>query len=244
MDCRTARLLLEFDRPLASDLAPPDAEALRTHLADCNDCGRLAEAERTFDEQLGQAIRDVPVPEGLRERLLKRLANEREDWYRRWLLRGAGIAAAVALVSWGLWSWIGQRPELVSPEEMRRIAAGQLAQSPEEIEKWYRDRGVAMVAPRQVNYYFLTWRNFARIEGKEVPFLEFHRENAWARVFVVSDRQFNLANAANLAPADSGGLKVEVQTYPAGGPARYAFIIVYTGDSLDAFRLEESRPGT
>jgi hypothetical protein len=244
MDCNTARQLLVFDRPLASELAPPDAEALRTHLADCGACGRLAQAERTFDDQLGQALRAVPIPEGLRERLLTQLAAERDDWYRGWLLRGTGIAAAVALLTWGLWSWLGQKPEPLSPQQVSHEFFARAGLPPAELEKSFRDQGVNMVAPPQFNYHFLTWYTLAEFQNEMVPYLEFRRGDAFARVFVLSDRQFNLQNVAGMLPADSGGFKVEMQTFPVGGPPRFAFVIVYSGDSLDAFRVEENRPST
>lgn len=244
MDCDTARQLLAFDRPLANELAPPDAEALRTHLADCGDCGRLAQAERTFDAQIGQAIRAVPAPEGLRERLLMQLAADRDDWYRRWLLRGTGIAAAVALLTWGLWSWLGQKPEPLSPQLVSHEFFARAGLPPAEVEKHFRERGVLMAAPPQFNYHFLTWYTLAEYEGRLVPYLEFRRADAVARVFVLSDRQFNLQNVPAMLPVDSGGFKVEMQAFPVGGPPRFAFVIVYSGDSLDAFRVEESRPST
>src|SRR5436305_2225163 len=101
MDCRTTRHLLEFARPRASELDDLDQDALNGHLAVCPDCDTMARAEREADQHLGQAIREVPIPQGLRERLMRRLRDERKAWYRRWLARGllAGFAAAVVLVA-------------------------------------------------------------------------------------------------------------------------------------------------
>ena len=65
MDCRTARHLLDYARPRVPELDRPDQEALDGHLAVCPECDALARAERQFDEHLGQAVRDVPVPQGL-----------------------------------------------------------------------------------------------------------------------------------------------------------------------------------
>src|SRR5204863_3538530 len=96
MDCRTARHLLEFSRPRASELEEQDQDALNGHLAVCPDCDAMARAEREADQHLGQAIRDVPVPHGLRERLMRRLREEREAWLRRWVARGLRVVAAVA----------------------------------------------------------------------------------------------------------------------------------------------------
>ena len=81
MDCKTARLLSDFARP--QDLGRADAAAFEGHIADCPECAAVVGAERRLDQRLGEAMRHVPVPEGLRGRLLDRLAAERRGWYRR-----------------------------------------------------------------------------------------------------------------------------------------------------------------
>src|SRR5947209_5969151 len=50
MDCRTARLLLEFARPRAGELQGSDADALEGHLLACAECESLARLERLADE--------------------------------------------------------------------------------------------------------------------------------------------------------------------------------------------------
>src|SRR5262245_35355435 len=99
MDCKNARLLLEFARPAAAGLEGGEAAALENHLADCPECGPLAARERRLDDRLGRAERAVPVPENLRERLLNKLKVERDAWYRRTLWRLAGGLAAAAVLA-------------------------------------------------------------------------------------------------------------------------------------------------
>src|SRR5437899_263959 len=105
MDCRTARQLLDFARPRRPELDAAELEELEAHLADCPDCGPLAQAERQIDSRLGQAMRAVSVPEDLRNRLLTRLGSERTRQTRkrrRWLAVPAA-AAALLLVTWIGW---------------------------------------------------------------------------------------------------------------------------------------------
>ena len=96
MDCKTARLLLNFTRIDSQDLEEDEAEALASHLAGCQDCGAVTRAEQKLDDHIGRAMRHVTVPDGLRDRLLLRLANQRDLWYRRWVadrrVVGAGLA--------------------------------------------------------------------------------------------------------------------------------------------------------
>ena len=111
MDCNHARLLLEVAHPVATELEAPERKALAAHLADCPECGTWAEAERRADEKIGAAVRDVTVPEGLKQGIVRRLNAERDAFYRRWLVRAAGVAAALLLTVWvGYAAWFGRKP--------------------------------------------------------------------------------------------------------------------------------------
>ena len=78
MDCRTARLLLDFARPRPAELAAEEAAALEGHLTGCPECDSLARTERQLDgddallaayrEHFGITLRHVPsrsAPPGL-----------------------------------------------------------------------------------------------------------------------------------------------------------------------------------
>src|SRR2546423_15106509 len=94
MDCNHARLLLEVAHPVATELEAPERKALAAHLADCPECGAWAEAERRADEKIGAAVRDVAVPGGPKQGVGRRPNAEGDAFYRRWLGRAAGGAAA------------------------------------------------------------------------------------------------------------------------------------------------------
>src|SRR5262245_43464518 len=103
MDCRTARMLMSFARPCVSREESADVGDLETHLADCPECGGAARNEARLDDHIGQALRDVPVPDGLHSRLLAALEPAVLAWYRRRPMKwagGLGLAAAIALVVW------------------------------------------------------------------------------------------------------------------------------------------------
>jgi hypothetical protein len=69
------------------------------------------------DACLTRAFLDVPVPEGLAERLLDRLAAERPRLRRsrRWLLAGGGLVAVAASIMLAVWL-VGQRGACVSEQ--------------------------------------------------------------------------------------------------------------------------------
>src|SRR5258707_1803989 len=133
MDCRTARLLLNFARPSAHELGTSEAEELDHHLAACSACDLVARAERQADKQFAQAMFAVPMPLGLRERLLRRLEAERAGWYGRWLLRSVAAAAALLFALWLGYGYL-TRPAVVSPDGLV-ISDG--LQSPERVEEWF-----------------------------------------------------------------------------------------------------------
>src|SRR5438128_12415496 len=103
MDCNHARLLVTFARDHAA-LDSGEADALEQHLNQCPECATLAASAARLDAALTHAMRDVDVPSGLKERLLKRLPRPRR--VRRWVVSGLAAAAVLLLaagVSWRLW---------------------------------------------------------------------------------------------------------------------------------------------
>src|SRR5438132_4534344 len=96
MNCKPARYLLEFPRAQGCDLDAADQAALDAHLATCGDCDCASRAEKQFDEHVGRAVRDVPVPPGLKDRLLSRLRRERDQRWIEGVKRVARYAAVAA----------------------------------------------------------------------------------------------------------------------------------------------------
>jgi hypothetical protein len=249
MDCKTARLLLYFTHPRTAELEADEAAALEGHLADCSLCGTLAQSERRADNRIGQAMRAVPVPDGLRTRLLTQLDAEREHWYRRRLLRGAGVvaaAAAVILVAWLGISWRNDHPPAPDSEAIAGEFLTDLANpSPDTVRESFERKGFKVTAPSDsdpkegLNYRLLRYYGVARFQGKSVPMLLFTHGNAQARVYIISYRDFDLKAALASPPGFGSGCNIEFWPPPAPEnrtTPRFAFVIVYTGDSLQPFR--------
>jgi hypothetical protein len=114
---------MEACRPGSDDVLDPAMEPLRRQLADSPDLARTYQRLQRLDQALADAFRDVPVPEGLQDRILARLetagvqqsplaaslspdaegvsvpkTRSRQDWRRRWLIGACGVAAATVLV--------------------------------------------------------------------------------------------------------------------------------------------------
>lgn len=233
MDCKTARLLIELERPWASELGSADVEALRSHLADCPDCAPLR-AEQRCDETMGRAIRAVAVPDGLRERILSRL--NRRPWHQRPAVRwSASAAAAVLLFSAGL-AWWNHR--IAVDLEDRALTVNKTFQNAKEVDDWFAEQGIATRAPRgqglSFDYNLLTFRDLvkpAKFQGQTVPLLIFRQGAAEARVYILDAARFDMS-ILNGAPSGSGRFTV------IGLPSddeRFGYIIEYSGGSLQTF---------
>ena len=235
MDCNHARFLLHFVRPDRVDLDAADHTALQAHLQNCSECGSLAQAEAEADQALARSMTAVDVPAGLRERVMSTLANNDSGRARRRWRMGLSIAAAITLIAAVAWfAWLQPLPRFnfdgYDPVVVRQ---------PSDVELWFLDKGVEMAAPRQFNYQWLSSFDTVLMQGQRVPHLLFARGGHGGRadiaeVYVLSDKQFDLDNLPGSAPS-GWSMKIEHSDKPG-----FAFLIVYSSDSLDPFRPAEA----
>lgn len=73
MNCHDALIQLEAARPSSSDYQEPDLVTAFTHVESCRGCRETLDAREQLDRRIGRVMRDVPVPAGLKERLLASL---------------------------------------------------------------------------------------------------------------------------------------------------------------------------
>ena len=239
MDCKTARLLLDFDRPGAPELERPDAAALEGHLAGCPQCDTLAHSERQLGSALGRAMRHVEVPDGLRAQLLARLEAERGAWYRRWYghgLRVLAAAAALLLLVWGWWYWHADQARPVQPEAV--VETFNLSRTNrDEVQASLKSLGVVTELPPHLNYAYLlnhAVRDLPGHPGTKVAHLIFNHNDRLALVYILPARQFDVKAAAS--DFSGYGFKLKVVGAP-GDPYRY--LVLYNGESADWLNAPE-----
>jgi hypothetical protein len=242
MDCRTARVLIDFDRPPCPEMEPADAEALRQHLADCPECGPFAAQERHVDDHLGRAMRDVPVPDDFKQRLLNRLSRERDAWWRRWLVRGGAAAAAVLIALAGAWYfWPMPTPDT---DRIQAEARDKIGANKDQVTDYFQRQGLGYLSlPTQFKFENLKDYYVEEFQGRPIPVLRFERmEGAnkvdqgipvYAKVLVLSDRHFNLKNLKDNPRVQSGMPKVLVLEQ-AGDP-HVVFVVIYNANELADF---------
>jgi len=236
MDCKTARLLLDFARPQASELEAEEAANLERHLDHCPDCHSRASAERQLDACLGKAMRQVDVPAGLREQLLARLDSARGDWHRQRFAHAARLsvaAAAVLLLTWAGWYWV--REYLIASVDTQRVANAVSNDATEDprarTEKALKDLGFETPLSPYLDYGLLAsppaLAELPSYPGRKVPMLVFARSGRVARVYLIAEKAI-----AKDAPELTQGGSFKAVLLPSEGE-RYRFLVIHDGDNLD-----------
>ncbi len=245
MDCKTARLLVEFFRPVAAELTAGEVEALEQHLAECPECAGFAQAERAWEQRVAGAVQGVPVPVGLRDRLhsgLEQQCMQRRGRRMRHVIAGFAVAAALLLAAAFGWHWMRSHPPRLNLELLAADFFGETANpGPVNVEAYFQQSDRAFVAPKRFNYANLSYYSWSGLQGKKVPLLLFTsmQRREQARVYFLTGNQFNLsALEADAQGGGSGGCKVEILPLP---DRQGVHLVLYTGDSLDPF-LEREVP--
>ena len=73
MDCRTTQQHLELGAAWQEACDASLRDEVSTHLEECRGCSEVVEARSKFDRRIAGAMVDVPIPEGLLDRILSNL---------------------------------------------------------------------------------------------------------------------------------------------------------------------------
>jgi hypothetical protein len=245
MDCKSARLLLDFARPQARELEAEEAEALESHLDHCPDCHSRARSERQVDDILGRAMRQVEVPAGLRDQLLVRLEKARGDWHRQRFAHAARLsvaAAALLLLCWAGWYWV--REHWVTPINLDRVANTVVNDATEDplsrTERQLKALGADTPLPSQLfDFHLLACPPFLAelpgYPGRMVPSLLFVRNGRVARVYLIPEKAIP---KDTLRTIPGGSFKAELLDWE-DGP--YRFLVIYDGGDLEWLRPPEGQ---
>jgi hypothetical protein len=209
MDCRTARQLLPFARRGAAELERADLEVLERHLADCSECSLQAEAERAADGVFAQAMRAVPIPAGLQQRLVLKLTHARRRFYLRWGVR-CGAAAAALLVAFLFYYraypeqidelvYSGAREQLNFPGPLAEPAPPPPSVGPfrstKDMLEHLRALGSSVELPPDIadnwDFRFLRFATVENYQGKPTAVLGFQKGNAKAKVWLLGPGQID-----------------------------------------------------
>lgn len=245
MDCKAARFLLSFPATGPDALAGPEAAELRDHLDVCGECDALARNEARLDQHLGKAMRDVPVPSGLKQQVLARLDADRAETLRTRLLtyaRPVAAAAAVLLLVCGTyWLWdFSTKPHIDASD----VAVAYNVSPPnnaDTVNQTFAALGFRDCEPDFVNYAFLasaTAEQLPNYPRRKVPCLVFARHNQRVIIYVLPRREVY----PEPQPLEAG-YRYKVELVRPERPdddrpdkSRWAYIVLYTGENWNWLR--------
>lgn len=236
MDHDIVRLMLAFRRPNGPDeLTPEDAAALSRHLAGCSACAAVARQQTAFDTVVQTAMTSVPVPSGLRDRVLTAARAHRGAELRRQAFRSAaGIAAALVasvLVFGVYWAC---RPKVDTTAHIAFEDAE--AENPERaVRSWLASRGLPPDLPYEFDYQYYVAHGEEEVAGRNAPVITFV---TWqpnqprpdkARVYILSETRFDLSSPRM---KNAAGSFASAEVLSGRG---VAYLIVYTTPDLIPF---------
>ena len=243
MDCNTARMLVTFFGRQGSELAPEDAAELDAHLAGCPKCAELVKFERAFDDRVGQAMLAVPVPGGLKGKLLDGVAAARGAWYREKVYAVAGLAAAVLATVVGVVAYQMATAPVLSTTEIVAEADDRIQNRARWAEDELGRHGLTFAPEKPFDLTQLENVGEASFQGRQVPFLYFINpaKNARATVYVVRKTDFDwsqLPRNGSIAPSVYG---YQVAVLNDTRRKDVAYVVVFTGAGLELFLQEQSQ---
>lgn len=194
MDCKTAQQLLPYHGRAAAELAPSEAQALEAHLAECPSCASQVQSEQQLDAHLAQAMRAVPIPIGLRDRLHLRLRNQRKATVRRRIDQLATAAAACLLIGLGAYLVILNRP-LESPLDMNEFGSISQPRHIQQVQDWLDYQvGSPLALPLELqdrwDFDRLNYTCLQRLHQHNVPTLVFQKDDVQTVVYLLRAGQY------------------------------------------------------
>lgn len=227
MECRDAQFYLRLRRHAADELGPDASAPLEGHLATCPACAADARAAASFDRAVASAMRAVPVPPGLRDRLIAHVGARQGLVLRRKLYRSAVAAAAsVVLILLGVGLFSSARPK-VDTDALVNAADEQMSNPPESTRRWLAAHRLPDRLPWSFDYDLLVYKGVERLQGNDVPVLVFRspNDNGFAKVYAFRhDGHFDLKNVHDAQASHSTATVHREERF--GG---ITYVVVYTG---------------
>jgi hypothetical protein len=209
MQCRDAQFYLRLRRQAGDELGAEVTGELDRHLTGCPSCAADARVAASFDRAVAAAVRVVPVPAGLRERLLTQASAHHGTVIRRKIYKFAGVAAALFLAV-GLACGVFIAPRPVLDTNALALKGDEQIQDPGGVlQRWLAEQKLSDL-PKPFNPVLLVSVGTESVQGRDVPVAVFSHptERGFAKVYVFrTDGAYNLKD---LQEAQASHTRVEV----------------------------------
>jgi hypothetical protein len=189
MQCRDAQFYLRLRRHAGDELGPDVSGDLDRHLAGCTGCAADARSAASFDRAVATAMVAVPVPAGLRDKLLTIASAHRGGVIRRKVYQVAALAASILFITglaFGYFSWSRLRIDAIPIIEL----SDRLYEDPEgALRDWLVAQQFPDQLPEPFDPYLLVSLGTEKVQGKDLPVAVFRhpRERGFAKVFIFRD---------------------------------------------------------
>jgi hypothetical protein len=230
MQCRDAQFYLRLRRHTGDELGADVTVELDRHLTGCPSCAADARVAESFDRAVAAAVRAVPVPAGLREKLLTQASAHHGTVIRRRLYKGAALAASLFLVV-GLACGVFFAPRPVLDTNALCLKGDELYQDPSGVLRHWLTEQKLSDLPKPFDPKLLVSLGTESVQGCDVPVAVFRHpdgiatERGFAKVYLFrTDGAFNLKD---LQEAQGSHTRVEVIDDRARFPG-VKFVILHT----------------
>jgi putative zinc finger protein len=242
VDCNTARLLATFFGRPGSELAPEDAAALDAHLAGCPKCAGLVHFERAFDDRIARAMKAVPVPAGLKGRLLDGVAARRGAWYREKAYALVALAACVLLTIGGVVAWQVATAPVLTQEKLVAQADEEVQNPSKVVADVLGRQGIEFAPERPFDLNWLQVAGMGRLLGRDVPVLYLVNgpKNARAKVYVIRKADFDWTKLPQDGSSVPSVYGYQVAVIRDARRSDVGYVVVFTGAGLELFLEDRS----
>jgi hypothetical protein len=234
MECRDAQFYLRLRRHAADELGSDVTAALDGHCAGCPDCAAAARTVESFDRAVSAAMRAVPIPAGLREKLITQAARVQGAALRRKAYRvGGTVAAALLVVGIGFSVFSSVRPK-VNADAFVEDTERQMSEPSEYARNWLVEHKLPDRLPDNLDYDLLVSCDVVKKQGRDVPQLVFRSPegSGFLKVYIFPiDGRFDLSD---LRDAQSSQARAQVVI----GRDRFrgfTYVFVHTTPNLTPF---------
>lgn len=173
MECRDAQFYLRLRRHAADELGADVTAPLDGHLTTCAECAAIAKAASNFDRAISTAMLAVPIPPGLRAKLVTQAAKASGAALRRSVYRYGGlVAAAMLMIAIGVSIYWTGRPRVDSAAIVENN--GGLVENPQEYaRKWLAAEKMPEQLPYDFDYDLLVSCGYEKIGARYAPVITF-----------------------------------------------------------------------
>ncbi len=229
---QNARLLSLVAGPNNSELTPEDRTELESTLNAWPELAEQLKLEREFEARIAKTMQAVSVPSDLKLKIESSLTASQGGGFRKKTYWAMGLAASLLLGFGGVSAYrIANAPTLDLNELI--VQADGEADNPRGSVENYLGHRFSPESP--INLNLLAFVGSDRLQGRDLPmiYLRNGSKNVYAKVYVVSSKDFRVAET--LPATISGFYGHKVEKLRDKDRKDLIYVILYTGDSINPF---------